>query len=55
MLQETKLNKDEIDTLNKKLGIWELEGVQAEGASGGLGVIWDARMVSFSVTSCKKN
>lgn len=49
MIQETKLSKDELEIFAKKLGIRSLEGSPANGALGGLAVIWDPRILVFNL------
>ena len=41
LLQETKLNKEERQKLGQKLGKWKIELQHSQGASGGLGIIWN--------------
>lgn len=55
MIQESKLSKDELEIFDKKLGIRILEGSFAKGASGGIGLIWDPRLVAFNLLSKSPN
>lgn len=55
LIQETKLNNTEMTNLNKKLGIREIEGQTACGASGGFAIIWDPRLISFKLISKSPN
>ena len=47
LIQETKLNKLEGTKLNKMLGLWDSVFVEAIGASGGLGIIWNSKKVDL--------
>ena len=45
LLQETKLSLDEGSKLAKSLGLWQVVFLEARGASGGLGIIWNPKKV----------
>ena len=45
LLQETKLSLDEGSKLARSLGLWQVVFLEARGASGGLGIIWNPKKV----------
>lgn len=47
-IQETKLNKAKGDKFNKMLGLWDSIFIEAKGASGGLGIIWNPKKVTLT-------
>ena len=55
LIQETKLNKVEGDKFNKMLGVWKSIFIEAIGASGGLGIVWNPRKVSLNYLVSKDN
>ena len=55
LIQETKLNKVEGDKFNKMLGVWKSIFIEAIGASGGLGIVWNPRKVSLNYLVSKGN
>lgn len=48
LIQETKLNKVEGDKISKMLGLWGSIFIEAIGASGGLGIIWNPKKVTLT-------
>ena len=48
LIQETKLNKIEGSKLSLMLGMWNSIFIEATGASGGLGIIWNSRKVALT-------
>ena len=55
LIQETKLNRDEGIKLSQKLGRWRSELQHLQGASGGLGIIWNPRQISIELISSQTN
>ena len=55
LIQETKLNRDEGMKLSQKLGRWKSELQHSQGASGGLGIIWNPRQISTELLSSQAN
>ena len=48
LIQETKLNKLEGSKLSRMIGLWDSIFIEATGASGGLGIIWNSRKVAIT-------
>ena len=55
LIQESKLNRVEIDKFSKMLSIWRSVFQESRGASGGLGILWDPRKVNVNNIYCTKN
>ena len=55
LLQETKLNQEEGLKMKQKLGKWTSLFQQSQGASGGLGIIWNPRLINMEVLSLQVN
>ena len=55
LIQETKLNKVEGERFNKMLGIWDSIFVEAIGASGGLGMVWNPKKISLTYLANNNN
>ena len=48
LIQETKLNKVEGAKFSKTMGLWDSIFIEAMGASGGLGIMWNSRKVNIT-------
>lgn len=48
LLQEKKLNKVEGAKFNKMMGLWDSIFIEAMGASGGLGIMWNSRKINLT-------
>ncbi|GLJ55510.1 hypothetical protein SUGI_1191910 [Cryptomeria japonica] len=55
LIQETKLNKDEMEGFKKSLGPWEYKVVQADGAIGGLAFLWNAKKMDMELIAKRNN
>ena len=55
MIQENKLNKEEGDKLRKRLGRWNAEMKESDGASSGIGIIWNTRTKNIKTIISNSN
>ena len=55
ILQETKLNSEEMNKFKRSFGWREIKDSPTKGTSGGLAIIWDPRNVSISSIEIHKN
>ncbi|GLJ06045.1 hypothetical protein SUGI_0030800 [Cryptomeria japonica] len=55
MLQETKLQKDDLASFGKRLGFRHITRVPTIGASRGMAMIWDPHNIRFSLLETHGN
>ena len=55
IIQETKLDAEGSGKMGRSLRQWQSEFKESNGASGGLGIIWNPRKVNISIINKNSN